>query len=155
MTPSSCIVVDNTATGLCSLKMSNMEGKFRDMAKTEVKPVSPTALTIGETLSRAGNEATIVTKPRHCFYVESGSSILSIHRYCQYINVSSIICPTQEEMDICFDFWNMHSHTEGDIGDEFDDSMEGNSFIAYTRSCQALSPKTLLFGDDKQVFKMT
>ncbi|KAJ1374117.1 hypothetical protein KIN20_036723 [Parelaphostrongylus tenuis] len=43
---------------------------------------------------------------------------------------------------------------EGEIGDEADDSMEDNAFVADTGSC-TLSPKTLPFDGDKQVFKAT
>ncbi|KAJ1358301.1 hypothetical protein KIN20_016703 [Parelaphostrongylus tenuis] len=42
---------------------------------------------------------------------------------------------------------------KGEIGDEADGSMEDNEFLANTVPCKALSPKTLPFDDDKQMFK--
>ncbi|KAJ1359317.1 hypothetical protein KIN20_018010 [Parelaphostrongylus tenuis] len=47
------------------------------------------------------------------------------------------------------------NNAKGEIGDETDDSMEDNTFVKDTGSSKALSPKTLLIDDDKQVFKPT
>ncbi|KAJ1349497.1 hypothetical protein KIN20_005077 [Parelaphostrongylus tenuis] len=46
-------------------------------------------------------------------------------------------------------------NAEGELGDEADDSMGDNAFVADTGSSKALSPKTVPFDDDKQVFKVT
>ncbi|KAJ1354245.1 hypothetical protein KIN20_011119 [Parelaphostrongylus tenuis] len=46
-----CVIISNTVTGICTVVAGQGMGKCPEPQKAEVKPVSPTALTIGGTLS--------------------------------------------------------------------------------------------------------
>ncbi|KAJ1368583.1 hypothetical protein KIN20_029741 [Parelaphostrongylus tenuis] len=95
--------------------------------------------------SKSGNICHWTRALIQVFYAFLSSSLVS----GRTIGICRPVAPAHNYMRDC--------SAEGEIGDEADENMEdnANAFVADTGSFKALSPKTLPFDDDKQVFQVT